>query len=56
MNLEPDNPEMKSFLEINTLYNHMKEKTCWKSDTGSCIDLIISNRTPSLTPELWKLV
>ena len=26
----------------------MKEKTCWKSPDGSCIDLIISNRKRSL--------
>jgi len=26
----------------------MKEKTCWKSQSGTCIDLIISNRKHSL--------
>ena len=44
MNLEPENGDMVNFLELNCLYNHMKHKTFWKSEHGSCIDLIISNR------------
>ena len=48
LNLEPKNPELVKFLEINSMYNHMKEKTCWKSQSGSCIDLFISNRKHSL--------
>ena len=48
MNLEPTSPELSQFLEINSLFNHMKEKTCWKSETGRCIDLIISNKKYSL--------
>ena len=48
MNLEPENVDMVDFLELNCLYNHMKHKTCWKSERGSCIDLIISNRKFSI--------
>lgn len=44
MNLEPTNSELLNFLEINSFYNHMKEKTCWKSALGSTIDLMISNK------------
>ena len=47
-NLEPDNPVLSNFLNINALYNHQKEKSCWKSPLGSCIDLIISNRKHSI--------
>ncbi len=48
MNLEPDSPEISSFIESHSFFNHMKEKTCWKSTQGSCIDLILSNRKYSL--------
>ena len=47
-NLEPTNPVLTEFLITNCLYNHMREKTCWKSSTGSCIDLILSNSKRSL--------
>jgi len=46
--LEPDSPEMSSFIESHSLFNHMKQNTCWKSTQGSCIDLILSNRKHSL--------
>ena len=48
MNLEPDSSEMSNFIQYHSLYNHMKEKTCWKSQEGTCIDLILSNRKHSL--------
>ena len=48
LNLEPKHPEIVNFLKLNSMYNHMKEITCWKSQSGSCIDLIISNRKHSL--------
>ena len=48
INLEPSNPVLLHFLEINSFYNHMKEKTCWKSSKGSTIDFIISNKKHSL--------
>jgi len=47
LNLEPDSPVLSNFLHVNSLYNHMKKKTCWKSKIGSCIDLIISNKKHS---------
>ena len=47
-NAEPQTPILGSFLELHSLYNHMKQKTCWKSASGSCIDLIISNKKHSL--------
>ena len=34
---------MKSFLQEHTFYNIMKQNTCFKSDGGSCIDLLITN-------------
>ena len=43
-NAEPDIPELQDFLNKHNLYNHIKEKTCWKSKNGSCIDLLISNK------------
>ena len=43
-NLEPSCPEMSMFLELHSFHNHLREKKCWKSSSGSCIDLIISNR------------
>ena len=43
MNIEPHVPILFDFLEVRSLYNHMKAKTCWKSENGTCIDLIISN-------------
>ena len=48
MNLELDSFEMSNFIQYHSLYNHMKEKTCWKSQEGTCIDLILSNRKHSL--------
>ena len=47
-NIEPDSQEMLKFLSSHQLFNHVKEKTCWKSSTGTCIDLIISNKSRSL--------
>ena len=34
---------MKSFFQEHTLYNIMKQKTCFKGDGGSCTDLLIKN-------------
>ena len=47
-NVEPDNHELSRFLACNHLHNHVKEKTCWKSANGTCIDLIVSNKKYSL--------
>jgi len=43
-NCEPSNPHLDNFLKENSLYCHTKTKTCFKSDEGSCIDLILSNQ------------
>ena len=42
-NLEPTNPVLSNFLELNCMTNIVKSKTCWKSSHGSCIDLICTN-------------
>ena len=46
-NLEPDNESLKNFMNANDLYNLVKEKTCFKSIDGTCIDLILTNRKHS---------
>ena len=43
-NCEPSNTHLDNFLKENSLYCHTKTKTCFKSDEGSCIDLILSNQ------------
>ena len=47
-NAEPSNSRLKSFMENQILYNHVNFKTCFKSESGSCIDLILSNSKHSL--------
>ena len=42
-NLEPTDPKISNFLEINDMTNIIKSKTCFKSKSGSCIDLILTN-------------
>ena len=44
MNMEPSEPIMDQFLEIHNLQNIIKQKTCFKSSKGSCIDLILTNK------------
>ena len=46
-NLEPDNELQKNFMDAHDLYNLVKEKTCFKSKNGTCIDLILTNRKHS---------
>ena len=43
-NCEPACPKLVTFMEGNLLFNHMKSKTCFKSNVGTCIDLILSNQ------------
>ena len=43
-NCEPSNPHLSSFLQENSLYCHIKDKTCFKKVEGTCIDLILSNQ------------
>ena len=47
-NATPQSPVMCNFLSENILFNHMREKTCFKTALGTCIDLIISNKKHSL--------
>ena len=42
-NIEVENKAMKDFLQEHTFCNMMKQNTCFKSDGGSCIDLLITN-------------
>ena len=42
-NLEPTDPKVLNFLELNNMTNIIKSKTCFKSKQGSCIDLILTN-------------
>ena len=47
-NAEQDVPLIKSFIENHGLCNHVKSKRCWKSMNGTCIDLVLANKTFSL--------
>ena len=42
-NLEPSSPSMLSFMDSQNFVSLIKNKTCFKG-TGSCIDLILTNR------------
>ena len=42
-NIEAENKVMEGFLQEHTFYNMMKQNTCFKSDGGLCIDLLITN-------------
>ena len=37
-NCEPSDPILDKFLKENSLHCHIKTKTCFKKDEGSCID------------------
>ena len=43
-NTNPENDSLRLFMESQLLYNHVKFKTCFKANQGSCIDLILSNQ------------
>ena len=43
-NANESNPAMKTFLNQHKGKNTIKSKTCYKSQEGSCIDLIITSR------------
>ena len=47
-NEEPTDKKISGFLTENDLYNHIRENTCFKSEKGKCIDLILSNKRSSL--------
>ena len=43
-NAEPSDVRMTPFLDTQVLHSHVKLKTCFKSEEGRCIDLILSNQ------------
>ena len=43
-NTNESNPAMETSLNQHKCKNIIKSKTCYKSQEGSCIDLIITNR------------
>ena len=43
-NASESNPAMETFLNQHKCKNIIKSKTCYKSQEGSCIDLIITGR------------
>ena len=43
-NLKPCDKSIQNFMDKQDLFNSMKEKTCFKSLKGTCIDLIMSNQ------------
>ena len=44
MNLEPHEPLMKEFMENYCLFNLIKKPTCFKTQKGTCLDLILTNK------------
>ena len=43
-NMQPTNQILETFLEDNSFVNLIKSNTCFKSKSGSCIDLILTNK------------
>ena len=43
--MQPTNQILKIFLEDNSFVNLIKSNTCFKSKPGSCIDLILTNKS-----------
>ena len=43
-NMQPANQILETFLEDNSFVNLIKSNTCFKSKSGSCIDLILTNK------------
>ena len=46
-NMEPTNQEMNTFMCDNDFINIIKSNTCFKISTGTCIDLILTNKPKS---------
>ena len=44
-NAEPSDMSLRSFMEVNSFVNHIKSNPCMKSNSGKCIDLILSRKT-----------
>ena len=48
INSDPKFGKLDNFLNSHMLHSHLRTNTCFKSETGSCIDLILSNQKYSL--------
>ena len=48
-NLDEKNSNLKNFMHSFNLENIVKEPTCFKSDSPTCIDLILTSDTSNLT-------
>ena len=46
-NMQPTDNNFQTFCESHDLYNLIKDKTCFKTIEGTCIDLILTNRKRS---------
>ena len=46
-NTRPDDKNFRAFYEGHDLFNLIKDKSCFKSASGTCIDLIFTNRKVS---------
>ena len=46
-NMQPTNQILKTFLKDNSFVKLIKSNTCFKSKSGSCIDLILTNKPKS---------
>ena len=42
-NMQTDNSNFRTFFESHELYNQVKSKKCFKSNSGTCIDLILTD-------------
>ena len=45
--MEPNDSNMVTLTRDQNLYNLIKEKTCFKSQHGRCIDVILTNKKHS---------
>ncbi|MEO0684268.1 MAG: hypothetical protein AAFY76_04240 [Cyanobacteria bacterium J06649_11] len=48
INSDPKLGNLDNFLDSHIFHNHLRTNTCFKSEAGSCIDLILSNQKYSL--------
>ena len=46
-NMQPTDNNFQTFCESHDLYYLIKDKTCFKTIEGTCIDLILTNRKRS---------
>ena len=51
-NMEPANQEMTTFMSDNDFINIIKSNTCFKTSTGTCIDLILTNKPKSFQKQV----